>query len=677
MARGEVDRVLLDHPTLPPVRARPLPKDPGMTPRLQGFWPRIGLVAGLALLPLAGARMASLAAAPANVDWANVGNDQGGTRFSPLTQINRETVKGLRVAWTYHTGDSPGRSAIECTPLVIDGVLYATTCSPRVKVVALNAETGKEIWKYDPWKETTRYPVSAGGVNRGVAYWSDGKRDGARRVLYASADGRLISLDAKTGTPDPAFGKQGIAGFREGMEDDLSSHSYGCTSAPAVYQDLVILGFAVSEGPRPGAPGDIRAFDVRTGRPAWRFHTVPRPGEFGHDTWTPTGWQRRGGVNAWGGVNVDAERGIVLCGTGSASYDWFGADRAGNNLFANCALALNAKTGRRLWHYQTVRHDVWDYDQPAPPITVRVRRNGGWIDAVAMCGKSGYCWLFDRTTGKPLFDVVDKPAPKSDVPGEETAPTQPVPVKPPPITEMLRGEEDLTNLSPEAHAEAVARFRLLRYEGPFTPASLQGSLAVPGFHGGATWSGSSFDPSTQTLYVNTNNTPVVLALEKTGDGELEYRLKRTQMGRSRTGRGLDDFYFNDKDGYPATKPPWGQLIAIDLNRGEFRWKVPLGEYPELTAKGIPRTGTENFGGSIVTAGGLVFIGAAQDERLHAFDSATGALLWEHQLEAGGYATPCTYMVDGRQYVVIAAGGGGKIGTRSGDAYVAFALPEGK
>jgi quinoprotein glucose dehydrogenase len=613
-----------------------------------------------------------------DADWPNPGNDKGGTRYSSLRQISRENVKDLKVAWTYRTGDveQGRRGTIECTPLVVDRVMFVTTASPRVKVAALDAATGRELWKYDPFARASGYPTAAGGVNRGVAYWSDGKPDGKRRVLLGTADGRLISLDARSGSPDPGFGSGGVVDLREGLEGDLRRTPYGCTSAPAVYQDTVILGFAVSERDRPGAPGDFRAFNVRTGKQVWRFHTVPRPGEFGHDTWPGDGWQGRSGVNAWGGLTVDAERGIVFAGTGSPAYDWYGGDRKGDNLFANCTLALDARTGKRLWHFQTVRHDLWDYDNPCPPVLVRVRHEGQMRDAAAQVTKSGFCFLFDRLTGKRLFDVVDRPVPASDVPGEHSAATQPFPVRPPPLAPLRVDEDGITDISPEAREEALERFRRFRSGGVFTPPSLQGTLVAPGFHGGATWAGASFDPDTGILYVNTNHTPVVLALKKGEGSANHYLLTGTQPRRGRTNppRGLDVYYFNDKDGYPAVKPPWGSLTAIDLGRGEFAWRVPLGEYPELTARGVPQTGTENFGGTIVTAGGLVFIGGSTDEKFHAFDKATGKLLWEHQLEAGGYATPCTYMVDGRQYVVIAAGGGGKLNTRRGDRFVAFALP---
>jgi quinoprotein glucose dehydrogenase len=631
------------------------------------------------MIPLAAALclLAAPARPAADADWPNVGNDRGGTRYSKLAQINRNNVRDLKVAWTYRTGDAGRRTTIECTPIVIDGVMYVSTANPRPKVVALDAATGKEVWKYDPYATPRRMPIASGGVNRGVAFWSDGRAEGQRRVIHATADGRLISLDARTGTPDPSFGSGGVVELREGIEADLSRTPYGCTSAPAISRDTVILGFSVSEGPPPGAPGDVRAFDARTGKQVWRFRTVPRPGEFGHDTWPPDAWRGRSGVNPWGGLTVDEERGIVFGGTGSAAYDWYGGDRKGDNLFANCALALDAKTGKRIWHFQTVRHDIWDYDNPCPPVMVTVNHNGRRIDAAAMVTKTGYCYLFDRVTGKPLFDVVDRPAAAAEVPGEELARTQPFPVKPPPLAPQRFTEADVTDISPEARAEALERFRKLRTGDTYIPSTLGGSLATPGFHGGATWSGASFDPATGYLFVNTNNTPIVITLRKSDHPTVGYELFGSQdASRSRTGRGLDVYYFTDKDGYPGVKPPWGMLTAINLNTGDFAWQVPLGEYPELTAKGVPRTGTENFGGTIVTAGGLVFIGGAQDERLHAFDSATGKLLWEAQLPAGGYATPCTYMVNGRQYVVIAAGGGGKLGTRTSDQFVAFALPQG-
>ena len=590
-------------------------------------------------------------------DWPNPGNDKGGTRYSTLEQINRDNVSKLKLAWTYHAGDAKEGSTIECTPLVVDGVMYVTTVT--TKVVALDAATGKERWKFDPYAGVTgKRPRASGGVNRGLAFWSDGKPDGARRVFVGVADGRVVSLDAKSGKPDAAFATGGTLDLRAGIERDISSMAYGPTSAPAVFESLLIVGCSNDEG-HPGAPGDPRAFDVRTGKEVWRFHTVPRPGEFGYDTWSPPdAWKNRGGANPWGGLTVDSENGIVFMGLGSAGPDFHGAGRKGANLFANCVLALDARTGKRLWHFQTVRHDLWDHDNPCPPVVVTVKHGGRPVQAVAQVTKTGYCFLLGRKTGEPLFGVKEVPAATSDVPGEEAWPSQPAPVKPPALSFTQFTEGEATNISPEARRFVLERLRQYRHE-VLAPPSVRGTVVTPGFHGGATWSGASFDPTSGYLYVNTNNAPYLAALRK--HAEDDYRL---------TGYG----YFVDDKGYPACKPPWGSLTAIDLNTGAFAWSVPIGEFPELTARGVPQTGTENFGGTIVTAGGLVFIGGTKDEKFHAFDKSTGKLLWETKLPAGGYATPSTYAVNGKQYVVIAAGGGGKLRTKSGDAFVAFALP---
>jgi quinoprotein glucose dehydrogenase len=418
------------------------------------------------------------------VDWPNVGNDKGGTRYSRLTQINRDNVRDLQVAWVYHTGDAAAsRSTIECTPVVVEGVMYLTTV--QVKVVALDAATGKALWSFDPHTD---------GVNRGIACWSDGKPNGLRRVLLATNDGRLIALDARTGQPDPGFGKGGSVDLRAGVARDISRMTYGCTSPPMVFEDIAVLGFIVSEG-QPGAPGDIRAFDVRTGREIWRFHTVPHPSEFGNDTWEGDGWKERSGTNPWSGFTLDEKRGILFCGTGSAAADFYGADRHGSNLFANCTLALDARTGKRLWHFQQVHHDLWDHDNPCPPTLCTVRQNGKTIDAVAQPTKTGYVFLFDRLTGRPLFDVEEAPAPPSDVPGEQTWPTQPEPVRPPALCPTVFTDADVTDISPEATAYVREMLTKLRYGKPYLPPSLQGTVIAPGFHGGANWSGASFDPT--------------------------------------------------------------------------------------------------------------------------------------------------------------------------------------
>jgi quinoprotein glucose dehydrogenase len=625
---------------------------------------RPALIALAVLLPLANHARAQT---PRSADWPGVGNDSGCMRYSTLDQINRENVKRLAPAWTYHTGELQGRRdrTIECTPVVVEGVIYITT--GYLRVVALDAATGEERWQFDPLKEyPTNHPLASGGVNRGCAYWSDRTAGGERRIIHGTADGRLFSLDAKTGKLDPKFGSGGIRNLRDELDPNVARLSYGPTSAPALWMDTIIVGFSCGEGPGIAAPGDIRAFDVRTGQQVWRFRTVPAPGEPGNETWEGNSWQDRGAANAWGGFSVDPERGLVFAGLGSAAFDFYGGDRRGANLFANSTVALDARTGRRVWHFQTLHHDLWDHDIPVYPNLVRVTHDGKSIDAVAQVTKTGYVFLFDRATGRPLFDVVERPVPASDIPGEEAAPTQPVPVKPPPFSAQFLDETNITDIGAENRASVLQRLRTIRSGPAFNPPSRQGTVVIPGYHGGANWSGASFDPATGWLYVNSNNVPNVVALVDAKPGN---------SARSRYGPYDHAGYsqFLDHEGYPAIKPPWGVLSAIDLNAGTLAWQVPLGEYPELTARGIPRTGTETFGGSIVTAGGLVFIAGTKDERIHAFDKQSGALLWEHPLPAGGYATPSTYAVGGRQYVVIAAGGAGKLGTQAGDAFVAFRL----
>ena len=528
-------------------------------------------------------------------DWPCVGNDRGCMRFSVLDQINRENVAGLQVAWTYHTGE--GDKTIECTPLIIDGVMYITT--NHLRAVALDAVTGAELWSFDPFADYKKnYPLASGGVNRGLAYWSDGRDSGERRILHGTSDGRLFSIDAKTGVLDPNFGDAGVKDLREDIARDLSKMPYGPTSAPAICRDLVILGFSTGEGPGPAAPGDVRAFDVRTGKQVWSFRTVPEPGEFGNETWAGDSWKERGGANAWGGVSVDEERNMVFFGLGSAAFDFYGGDRHGENLFANCTVALDAKTGKRRWHFQSTHHDLWDHDLPTYPNLVSVTHNGKKIDAVAQVTKTGYVFLFDRETGTPLFEIVETPAPASDIPGEQAWPTQPVPVKPPSFSRTVFSDADITNISDASREFVEEALKSLRFGQQFLPPSFEGTVVTPGFHGGATWSGASFDPASGFLFVNSNNVPNVLALTE----------KKTSKDEPReySHRGYNRFL--DQDGYPAIKPPWGQLSAIDLNKGEIVWQVPLGEIAELTAKGVPQTGTENFGGTIATAGGLVFIG---------------------------------------------------------------------
>ena len=606
--------------------------------------------------------MGAWAGDPPSNDWISVGGDRGCMRFSALKQIDRNNVGKLEVAWSYHTDElknGVGRT-IECTPLVIDGIMYVTTANRRV--IALNGATGKELWQFDPLAAGPHAgPLASGGVNRGAAYWTDGLPDGARRILHGTSDGRLFSIDARTGRLDVGFGNAGVKDLRQDLEAKIGNLPYGPTSAPAIFEDLVILGFSNGEGPDIAAPGDVRAFDVRTGKQRWSFRTVPAPGEFGNETWAGDSWRNRGGANAWGGVSVSEEYGLVFCGLGSAAFDFFGGDRIGENLFANCTVAIDARTGKRRWHFQTLHHDLWDHDIPIYPNVVSVTRDGHKTPAIAQVTKTGYVFLFDLQTGKPIFDIRETPVPTDGVAGEQVWPTQPIPVRPPPFCVQYFDESNATRIAPANRAFVLEKLSKLKRGSAYNPPSLEGTVVIPGFHGGANWSGASFDPETGLLYVNSTNHANILTL------------KATEAGSDHPYDHQGYIQFLDQEGYPAIEPPWGQLTAIDLSTGEFVWQSLLGEYPELTKRGVPQTGTENFGGSIVTAGGLVFIGGTKDERFRAFDKANGKVLWEYQLSAGGYATPATYSVDGTQYLVIAAGGAGKLGTKAGDEFVAFKL----
>jgi quinoprotein glucose dehydrogenase len=623
-------------------------------------------IAVVCLLALAGRASGQ---SPTNVDWPGVGNDPGCMRYSTLDQISRSNVSRLKPIWTYHTDELQGRpgKTIECTPIVVDGVMYVTT--GYLRVVALDAASGREHWQFDPLKDHPfPHRLASGGVNRGCAYWSDGRPGGERRIIHGTSDGRLFCLDAKSGKLDTGFGDGGILNLRKSLDPKVAALDYGPTSAPVIWKNTIIVGVSCGEGPGIAAPGDVRAFDVKTGEQVWRFRTVPAPGEFGNDTWEGESWKDRGGANAWGGLSVDVSRGLVFAGLGSAAFDFHGGDRHGDNLFANCTIALDASTGKRVWHFQTLRHDLWDHDLPTYPNLVRVTHDGKQVDAVAQVTKTGFVFVLDRETGKPLFEIQERPVPASDVPGEQAAPTQPFPVRPPPFSVQFLDESNITNIGEANRASVLAQLKKIRNGPAFNPPSRQGTVVIPGFHGGATWSGASFDPATGFLYVNSNNVPNIITIID------------SKPGRAPTygSFGTSGYHqFLDHEGYPAIKPPWGVLSAINLNTGEIAWQVPLGEHVELTARGIPQTGTETFGGSIVTAGGLVFIAGTRDERIHAFDKETGRLLWEHPLPAGGFATPATYKVNGRQYVVIAAGGAGKLRMKAGDAFVAFALSDEK
>ena len=677
------------------------------------------------------------------VDWPVYSADKRGSKFSPLTQITPDNVSELQPAWIYRATDKRDapRTTIECNPIVIDDRIYLT--SPGLKVIALEAETGEEIWVFDPYRGE-----QAGGVNRGVTFWED-------RIYYV-AGSNLYALHAPDGSPIANFGKNGVVDLYEGLGRDVRTTWVTAATPGMIYRDLLILGSTLGEGPSAAAPGHIRAYDLMTGTMRWIFHTIPHPGEYGYETWSADSYQHIGGANAWGGFTLDEERGWIFCGTGSATYDHWGGNRIGQNLFANCVLALDAATGERIWHYQVVHHDIWDYDLPCPPNLVQVKRDGRLIDAVAQPTKMGHLFVLDRETGKPLFPIEEIAVPQSKIPGETTWPTQPFPHPGLRYAVQSFTHENVTRRTPEATAYIKTRLDSIDTGGMFLPPSIRGAVTLPQYNGGTDWGGAAYHPGRRLLVVNASNEAEWISMKRATPTE---KVTRYQLGRSLYGsicsachgygnpknpgspslsslaaakskeeihevllqgkgsmpkfaalspdereaivaflknegkdvmlnraelnlsfadeipyRAAGHLEFRDPDGYPANERPWGTLNAIDLDAGEIKWQVPLGTYPQLEAQGQTPTGTFNMGGPIITAAGLVFIGATMDERLRAFDLESGTVLWEYQLDAGGYATPATYEVNGRQYVLIAAGGGGKPGTRSGNAYYAFSLP---
>jgi glucose dehydrogenase len=592
-------------------------------------------------------------------NWPHYGGDAGGTRYSKLNQINRSNVNRLQPAWTFHTGeisdgtkgDLPTRSAFETTPLMANGLLYFTT--PFNNLVALDPENGQKVWFFDAKLDLKRpYTLFA---HRGAALWE------GKRVLFGTQDGRLFSVDAKTGKPDNSFGVNGMVDLRKGVADEYPTRGYGMTSPPAIYKNLVICGSWASDGEPQGPRGDVRAFDVRTGKLVWTFHTVPRKGEFGYETWAPGSAEGRGGTNAWTMLSVDEKRGIVYVPLSSPSTDLYGGDRKGANLFGDSLVALDAATGKRIWHFQTVHHNIWDYDIPAQPQLVDLK-----VPAVLQITKTGFVFAFDRVTGKPLFPIEERPVPASQIPGEEAFATQPVPSKPKPFARQSMTPDELTDVTPESRAFCEGLIRGAKFGSLFTPVGLEPTILFPGTDGGANWGGGAWDPETKTLYVHHRDVGMLYKMVEREGGKIPYRA---------TGLGTPNSRFWDKDKLPCQKPPWAFLTAIDMSTGEWRWRSVLGVVDSLIDKGLPPTGAPTMGGSIVTAGGLLFIGATNDSRFRAFDKTTGKELWTYRLPASAHATPMTYVgKNGKQYVVVAAGGGHKYSNTLSDSLVAFSLP---
>jgi len=682
---------------------------------------------------LIGACLFAASTFAADADWPTYGGDAGKTRHSPLAQIHRGNVSRLALAWSHDTGQ---KGDTQTQPIVVGRVLYGYT--PSHEAFALDAATGKQLWKFDPG-------VKGVGANRGLMHWSDDKQS----RVFTAVGNFVFALDATTGRPIEDFGRNGRIDLREDLGRDPGSQSVTLTSPGVIYRDLMILGGRVSEA-LPASPGHIRAYDVRSGKLRWTFRTIPLPGEPGHDTWPKDAWQYTGGANSWAGMSLDEKRGLVFVPTGSAASDFYGGNRLGDNLYANCLLALDAATGRLRWHYQFVKHDVLDRDLPTAPTLITLRIQGKNVDALAQPTKQGHLFVLDRDTGRPVFPVEEVPAPDTDVPGEKTHPTWLRPKGREPYARQTLTADDLTRRNPETAAWAREQFRSIRSEGPFKPLTVGVDTAIyPGFDGGAEWGGPAWDPETGLLYVNSNEMAWLGSLASndvgrssgksiylrdcaachgdSGQGsppqfpalrDIGNRMKATDFDdRVRKGGGRMPAFphlqpealeairawltggadapvgapdlspgnlpyrftgyrrWLDPLGYPAVGMPWGTLTAIDVATGRFAWRIPFGEFPELAALGMRDTGSENYGGPLVTAGGLLFIGASiHDRKFRAFDKRNGKLLWQTALPYSADATPITYQIDGRQYVAIYASGGKERDPNTRGVYLAWALP---
>jgi glucose dehydrogenase len=590
--------------------------------------------------------------------WNDYGGAADSAQYSALQQINRSNVNRLEVAWTYPTGD--GRKYL-FNPIVADGLMYVL--AKNNSIVALDASTGKEVWVYAP------DPAAGIITNRGINYWES--KDRADRRLLFAANHFLQAIDARTGKPIPSFGEAGRVDLKEGLGRDPKSFTLAQSTTPGrVFEDLLILGSATNEGYR-SAPGDIRAFDVRTGKLVWTFHTIPHPGEFGYDTWPKDAWKTVGGVNVWSEFSVDQKRGIVFAPTASPKYNFYGADRKGANLFGDCLLALDARTGKRLWHFQMVHHDIWDYDNPTAPKLLTVRHDGKTVDAVAQVSKQGFVWVFNRVTGEPLWPIEERPVPRSDMPGEEAWPTQPFPLKPPPFARQKFTVEDLNPYieSPEERARFRDEILSARNEGLFTPPGLRDTIEMPGNNGGANWGGTAVDPANGLLFVVSKDLPAILKLVPDRSAPPDAAVRYT------SGFGL----VTASNGLSPIGPPWSSLTAYDLNEGTIKWKIPLGDVPELARKGVKDTGSHYPKvGPVVTAGGLIFTGT-RDRKVRAIDVETGKTLWEKEVDAALEGMPAVYEIGGREYIVFCASAQAGLTpatqARVTGAYVAFRLPK--